>query len=113
MSLWRNTWQTERALLMPAIIEAWFLASEYTCHSTSGPAGREFSTVDSAAWFDTKPEVNSSAACLPCIAASSASSASCAGLVPLMLRVPPAPAPIARAASQAASTTTGWPPIAR
>ncbi len=99
--------------LMPAIIEAWFFASENTSHGLFGPAGWLFRMVDSAAWFDTKPEVNSSAAGLPCRAASSASSASCAGLVPLMLRVPPAPAPISRAASQAACTTTGWPPIAR
>ena len=69
--------------------------------------------VDSAAWFETKPEVNSSPACLPCSAASSASSSSCTGLVPLMLRVPPAPAPMVWAASQAAFTGTGWPPIAR
>ena len=93
---------------MPAIIEAWFLASENTCQS-----GNEFKIVDSAAWFDTKPEVNNSAADLPCRSASSASRASCAGLVPLMLRVPPAPAPISRAAAQAASITTGWPPMPR
>ena len=36
-----------------------------------------------------------------------------AGLVPLMFRVPPAPAPIACAASQAASITTGCPPMPR
>src|SRR5271155_4366373 len=89
MSLWRKMWQTDRALLMPAIIEAWVFSSENTSHKTSVQAGGELYTVDSAAWFDTNPEVNSSAACLACIAASSVSSASCAGLVPLMLRVPP------------------------
>ena len=74
--------------LIPAIIEAWFRATENTCQP-----GSEFRMVESAAWLDTKPEVNSSAAGLPCRSASSASSASCAGLVPLMLRVPPAPRP--------------------
>ena len=95
---------------MPAIIEAWFRASENTCQ---GPGSGTFRMVDSAAWLETKPEVNSSAAGLPCRSASSASSASCTGLVPLMLRVPPAPAPMSRAAAQAASITTGWPPMPR
>ncbi len=57
--------------LIPAIIEAWFLASENTTQS-----GRLLRMVDSAPWLETKPEVNSSAACLPCRLASSASSAS-------------------------------------
>ena len=101
-------WQVAFDPLMPAIIEAWLRASENTCQS-----GSEFRMVDSAAWLDTNPEVNSSADALPCRSANSASSASCAGLVPLMLRVPPAPAPISRAAAQAASITTGWPPMPR
>lgn len=94
--------------LIPAIIEAWFLASE----NTTKP-GTAFRIVESAAWFETKPEVNRSAASLPCRAASSASSASCNGLVPLILRVPPAPAPMSRAALHAASITAGWLPMPR
>jgi len=47
---------------MPAIIDAWFFASENTCHACSGPAGWLLSMVDSAAWLDTKPDVNSRAA---------------------------------------------------
>ncbi len=45
---------------MPAIIDAWFRWSENTSHP-----GNEFRMVESAAWFDTKPEVNSSAAAFP------------------------------------------------
>src|SRR5947199_103467 len=50
-------------------------------------------SVDNAASFATKPEVNTSAASDRCSAASSRSSKTCAWLVPEMLRVPPAPAP--------------------
>ena len=50
---------------MPAIMEAWFLASENTCHGRSGPCGKLFRIADNAAWFEMKPEVKSSPACLP------------------------------------------------
>ena len=43
-SLCRKMWQVAREPLMPAIIEAWFRASENTCQS-----GNEFRMVDSAA----------------------------------------------------------------
>jgi hypothetical protein len=56
---------TPREPLMPAIMEAWFLASENTCHGRSGPCGKLFRIADNAAWFEMKPEVKSSPACLP------------------------------------------------
>ena len=68
-------WRTQFALLIPAIIDAWFFASENTCQGLSGPAGLLLRMVPSVAWLETNPEVNSSAAALPCSAASSASSA--------------------------------------
>ena len=64
-------------------------------------------SVDNAASFATKPEVNTSAASDPCSAASSRSSKTCAWLVPEMLRVPPAPAPEPRSSSAIAASTRG------
>src|SRR5450631_333320 len=58
MSLCWNIEQTARDPLIPAIIEAWLRASENPCHGWSRPLGRLFRMVDSAAWLETKPEVN-------------------------------------------------------
>ena len=69
--------------------------------------------VEIAARLEIQPEVNASAACLPCRSASSASSSTIGLWVPEMLRVPPAPAPWARAALTEASITSGWPPMPR
>jgi len=43
---------TARDPLMPAIMDAWFLASEKQCQGCSGPSGRLFRMVDSVAWLD-------------------------------------------------------------
>jgi len=97
--------RSARLLRMPAIIEAWFIASDNTTMPGMLPA-----SVDNAASLATKPEVNTSADSVPCRSASSRSSNTCAWLVPEMLRVPPAPAPVRRiSASIAASTAGCWP----
>ena len=66
--------------------------------------------VEIAASFETKPEVKTSAESFWCRSASSASSSTSGWLVPEMLRVPPAPAPMRPAASCSAAITFGcWP----
>ncbi len=88
---------------MPAIIEAWFSSSEKMIRP-----GRIFASVASVASLETKPEVNSSAAALPCRSASSASSSTTWWVVPEMLRVPPVPAPASSIARCIAASTTGF-----
>ena len=74
---------------MPSIIEAWFSSSEKMTQS-----GSSLAMVEIAASLEMKPEVKTSPASLPCRSASSASSWTSGWLVPEMLRVPPAPAPM-------------------
>ena len=69
--------------------------------------------VEIPARLEIQPEVKASAAALPCRSASSASSCTIGWWVPEMLRVPPAPAPWARAARTDASITSGWTPMPR
>ena len=83
------------------MIEAWLSSSEKT--ASPGPTSAE--TVPRLARY---PEENSSAASVPLNAASRASSSSWRTSPPVTSRADPAPAPYRRAASAAASTTSGW-----
>ena len=105
MSLWRKIFFSAPERRTPSIMEAWFSSSDSTRHW-----GRSRAMVEIDASFDTKPEVNTRAASLPCRSASSRSSSTRGWLVPEMLRVPPAPAPSLAAVSCIAPTTRGcWP----
>ena len=76
-------------------------------------SGSSLAIVEIVASLEMKPEVKTSAASLPCRSASSPSSRTSGWLVPEMLRVPPAPTPIVRAASLIAAITASFWPMPR